>query len=137
MTIAGKMFRLVWLCVLLFLCGLPMVCSAQEYRDEDWIRTVYNEDNGLPTGEANAIVQTSDGYVWIGSYGGLIRFDGKEFLNFSARKMLNSSSIRALYEGKNGILYIGTNDMGVYLYEKGVFSHAENSDGENSFYSVR
>lgn len=137
MTIARKMFRLVWLGALLFLCSLPMVCSAQEYRDEDWIRTVYNEDNGLPTGEANAIVQTSDGYVWIGSYGGLIRFDGKEFLNFSARKMLNFSSIRALYEGKDGILYIGTNDRGVYLYEKGVFSHAENADGENSFYSVR
>lgn len=30
--------------------------------------SIYNDRNGLPTGEANAVVQTPDGYVWIGSY---------------------------------------------------------------------
>lgn len=137
MAMARKILWLGWINMLLLLCSCPILCSAQEYRDEDWIRTVYNEDNGLPTGEANAIVQTSDGYIWIGSYGGLIRFDGVEFLNFSEQNELNSSSIRALYEGQDGRLYVGTNDMGVYVYEEGVFSHIDSLDGENSFYSVR
>lgn len=137
MAMAKKILLLGCFSILLLLCSLPKLCSAREYRDEDWIRTVYNEDNGLPTGEANAIVQTSDGYIWIGSYGGLIRYDGTEFLNFSAQKKLNSSSIRALYEGKDGKLYVGTNDKGVYLYVDGVFSHIGDVDGENSFYSVR
>ena len=33
------------------------------------------EETGLPTGEANTVVQGKDGYLWIGSYGGLIRYD--------------------------------------------------------------
>ena len=40
---------------------------------------LYNNRNGLPTSEANAIAQTDDGFIWIGSYAGLIRYDGKTF----------------------------------------------------------
>ena len=40
---------------------------------------LYNNTSGLPTSEANAIVQTSEGFIWIGSYGGLIRYDGNTF----------------------------------------------------------
>ena len=40
---------------------------------------MYNNRNGLPTSEANAITQTSDGFIWIGSYAGLIRYDGNTF----------------------------------------------------------
>ena len=40
---------------------------------------VYNNQNGLPTSEANDIVETKDGFIWIGSYSGLIRYDGNTF----------------------------------------------------------
>lgn len=35
-------------------------------------------DHGLPIDEANAVLQTKDGYLWVGSYGGLLRFDGSD-----------------------------------------------------------
>ena len=41
-----------------------------------FILLLYDNTNGLPTSDANAIVQTADGFIWIGSYGGLIRFNG-------------------------------------------------------------
>ena len=43
---------------------------------------LYDNKTGLPTSEANAIAETSDGFLWIGSYGGLIRYDGSTFERF-------------------------------------------------------
>ncbi len=79
--------------------------------------TVFNEADGLPTGEANTVLQTLDGYIWIGSYGGLIRYDGKNFRNYSSEGLIDSSSIRTLFEDSKGRLWIGTNDKGVYVMQ--------------------
>lgn len=133
-------FRIGMCLVIMFgLFNMPLSCLAEGGQGvEDWMNTVYNADNGLPTGEANAVLQTRDGYIWIGSYGGLIRYDGAGFKNFSAEEgTLESSSIRALYEGSDGKLYIGTNDMGVYIYQDGIFTRVSYEGGDNAFYSVR
>lgn len=105
------------------LCARPMAAKADDSGSYgDYVVTVYNEQNGLPTGEANVVLQTSDGYVWIGSYGGLIRYDGTVFKNYSEEKEgIASSSVRALFEDSGGKLWIGTNDAGIYTYERGVF----------------
>ena len=67
------------------LLAQPLTGNAMEGGSAfgDYVVTIYNEQNGLPTGEANVVMQTSDGYIWIGSYGGLIRYDGTLFRNFS------------------------------------------------------
>ena len=103
--------------LVLFVFSLAALASAEE--ELPYVRTVFNERNGLPTGEANDVLQTSDGYVWVGSYGGLIRFDGTEFRNFSSEGILPSSSVRMLFEDSLGRLWIGTNDAGVFVYENG------------------
>ena len=59
---------------------------------------------GLPTDEANAVLQTRDGYLWVGSYGGLLRFDGSEFHNFSTEGAIATPSIRCLFEDSAGRL---------------------------------
>ena len=46
---------------------------------EGYAAVVYNNTNGLPTSEANAIAETKEGFLWIGSYSGLIRYDGSTF----------------------------------------------------------
>ncbi len=103
----------------------------------DYVVTVYNEQNGLPTGEANVVMQTSDGYIWIGSYGGLIRYDGSNFKNFSEEKDgISSSSVRTLFEDSKGRLFIGTNDAGVFVYENNQFRKIE-STAEQSFLCIR
>lgn len=118
-----------------------MIKPVSVYADDtasmqDWIIYEYNETNGLPTGEANAVLQTRDGYMWIGSYGGLIRYDGTTFRNYSEEGSILSSSIRSLFEDSQGRLWIGTNDKGVYLYDNHEFIQYvyENS---NEFLSVR
>lgn len=87
--------------------------------------SIYNDRNGLPTGEANAVVQTPDGYVWIGSYAGLIRYDGTEFRNFSDEGFILTSTVRSLYVDKSGRLWIGSNDKGVFVRDNGTFVQPE------------
>ncbi len=101
-----------------------------------YVATVYNEQNGLPTGEANTVLQTSDGYIWIGSYGGLIRYNGSEFRNYSVENAIVSSSIRSLFEDSEGRLWIGTNDVGVVVMEDNVFTEIASPE-DNSFLCVR
>lgn len=138
----GKMKRATCIiCTIVIFLTLFFVDSRCVYAEEDsslqnWIVYEYNETNGLPTGEANAVVQTRDGYVWIGSYGGLIRYDGTAFRNYSKEDAIPSSSIRALYEDRQGRLWIGTNDRGVYFYENHEFVHCEYENGQD-FLSVR
>ena len=84
-----KKHFLIGICVfLLAAVCTPTVLAAEQ--NESYVSTVYNERNGLPTGEANVVMQTSDGYIWIGSYGGLIRYDGNTFRNFSQEGKLVS-----------------------------------------------
>lgn len=100
----------------LFIVVFAQNACAEEY---PYVRTVFNERSGLPTGEANDVLQTSDGYIWVGSYGGLIRYDGTQFRNFSSEGILPSSSVRMMFEDSSGRLWIGTNDAGIFVYENG------------------
>ena len=86
------------------LIAILFVINISVLNSKAYVVTVYNERNGLPTGEANDVLQTSDGYIWIGSYGGLIRYDGSDFRNYSLEGILPSSSVRALFEDSSGRL---------------------------------
>ena len=70
---------------------------------------LYDQTKGrLPTSEAKAIAETSDGFIWIGSYSGLIRYDGNTFENMSINAGI--SSVVSLYVDSQNRLWIGTND---------------------------
>ena len=80
---------------------------------DDYVQTVYNNNNGLPCGTANDIAETSDGILWIGTYAGLYRYNGHEF-----EWMNNYDTVRnvnCLYTDYEGRLWIGTNDNGLAI----------------------
>ena len=115
------------ICMALVLLLAPTALAAgNESLHVNYITDIFNEETGLPTGEANTIVQARNGYLWIGSYGGLIRYDGSTFVSFTDR--LASGSIRALYESEDGTLYIGTNDAGAYRFKDDVFTSLRAED---------
>ncbi len=125
------------LCLMAALLALlPMFPQAAFATQDPYVATVYNERNGLPTGEANVVYQTSDNYMWIGSYGGLVRYDGSTFRNFSQEGLIPSSSIRALLEDDAGRLWVGTNDAGLFVYENGAFTRVPES-GEPVLLCIR
>lgn len=131
-----KLFSLIAALGLL-LAAVP--AAAQTIRREtlcSHVATLYNDRNGLPTGEANDVVQTPEGYIWIGSYAGLIRYDGTEFRNFSDEGMIPTSTVRSLYVDSNGRLWVGSNDMGVFYFNGEKFIQPEGQPTD-SFLCIR
>ncbi len=88
-------------------------------RQNGYLAVLYDNTNGLPTSEANAIAQTPDGFIWIGGYSGLVRYDGDSFYRFDATTGI--TSVVSLYVDTGGRLWIGTNDRGIALFENGQF----------------
>jgi response regulator RpfG family c-di-GMP phosphodiesterase/ligand-binding sensor domain-containing protein len=87
-------------------------------------RRVWTTANGLPQNSVNAVVQTPDGYLWIGTYGGLARFDGARFEVFdpASRPPLASSRILSLLAAADGDLWIGTEADGLWREHRGAFA---------------
>ncbi len=83
----------------------------------DYTAILYDSTNGLPTSEANAIVQSSDGFIWLGGYSGLIRYDGTSFYRFDSSTGI--SSVFSLYVDSKDRIYIGTNENGIACYDHG------------------
>jgi signal transduction histidine kinase len=67
-------------------------------------------ENGLPQNSVHALVQTRDGFLWLGTEAGLVRFDGVAFVVFdhSTTPGLPSGDIRFLVETQDGTLWVGT-----------------------------
>ncbi len=83
---------------------------------------VWQVENGLPQNTAQAVVQTRDGYLWIGTQEGLVRFDGVRFTVFDRRNTpaMAGKNITALLEARDGTLWAATND-GLLAMKDGAF----------------
>ena len=79
----------------------------------DYVQSVYSSNNGLPCGEANDIAQTNDGVLWIGTYAGLYRYNGREFRWVDEYESVKN--VNCLYVDEEGRLWIGTNDNGLSI----------------------
>jgi len=90
----------------------------------------YDSSIGMPTSEANAIAQTSDGFIWIGSYSGLIRYDGNIFFRYDASTGI--SNVVSLFVDSADRLWIGTNDNGIARMEKGQLTFYGKEEGLRS-----
>ena len=92
---------------------------------------VWTTAEDLPQNSVTALVQTRDGYVWLGTYGGLGRFDGVRFTVFDTGNtpQLRSNGILALLEDGQGALWIGTNGGGLSRFHDGRFTTFTSADG--------
>ena len=91
---------------------------------------LYDNSNGLPTSEANAIAETNEGFIWIGSYSGLHRYDGSNFVRLSSASGI--VSVVSLYVDTRDRLWIGTNDLGLAVMERGKIRRWSYNDGLKS-----
>ena len=100
---------------LIFLC--PSELTAEDFKTiekkdyNSYIRTIYNKENGLPSGKTNAIAETRDGVLWIGTYEGLYRFNGNEFKFMD--NLDSIKTVRSLFVDNENRLFVGTNDDGI------------------------
>jgi signal transduction histidine kinase/ligand-binding sensor domain-containing protein/DNA-binding response OmpR family regulator len=85
---------------------------------------IWNMEGGLPSNTVYAVRQTQDGYLWIGTRTGLVRFDGINFELYTTKNIpqLKDNVIRALYQDRKGTLWIGTDSGGLTRYNQGEFT---------------
>jgi ligand-binding sensor domain-containing protein len=83
----------------------------------------WNTDSGLPQNTVHSILQTRDGYLWLGTDGGLVRFDGIDFVTFNAENtpQFASDTVYHLLEAESGTLWIST-AAGLVSYRDGAFA---------------
>ncbi|MCX7722865.1 MAG: histidine kinase [Verrucomicrobiae bacterium] len=96
--------------------------SAVAAEQAGFIIDVWGNEHGLPQSSVIAIEQTRDGYLWLGTLNGLVRFDGVRFKVYDEGNTpaLGSSRIVYLFQDSSGYLWIGTEDAGVVLVKDGV-----------------
>ncbi len=109
-----------------------LVCAAGwAASPEGYTRKLWQTQDGLPEQTVQAFAQTSDHYLWIGTTGGLLRFDGARFRLFDRNNtpQLSENSVFALLVSRDGSLWIGTEGGGLVRYQHGEFRAYGAGDG--------
>ena len=98
---------------------------------QNYTTRVWQTQDGLPQQTVQAVAQTPDGFLWIGTTGGLLRFDGSRFVTFDRGNTpaLKENSIFSLLTAADGTLWIGTEGGGLVRLRGGVFRSFGVADG--------
>jgi signal transduction histidine kinase/ligand-binding sensor domain-containing protein len=114
-------FRIVFAALALLGAGRLAALSADRAITQ-YVRRVWTVEQGLPHGTVRGVVQTPDGYLWLATYEGLVRFNGEEFqiLDRSNAPEMLSIAVRMLAHGGGDTLWLGTN-AGLMRYRGGRF----------------
>ena len=99
---------LTWISLAFFTISSP--AADQSRQISQYAHTAWRTADGFFSGTPQAIAQTADGYLWVGTEGGLVRFDGVRFvpLTTSSGEHLPSARIHSLLGTRDGSLWIGT-----------------------------
>jgi len=114
---------------LLLICIAPAISQpALDQNDflsgESYLMSHWGVIEGLPSMDAWPILQSRDGYVWIGTGLGLARFDGVRFVTFNRKNTpeFKVDDVKTLFEDREGRIWIGLFSGGVLTYSQGKFN---------------
>jgi ligand-binding sensor domain-containing protein len=124
------MARLVFCALLMLTNGVAVMALDPNRGLREFGRQVWLSENGLPQNTVQAIAQTGDGYIWIGTQEGLARFDGVKFDIFDKKNTpaLKSNDIRSLLAAHDGALWIATS-FGLVRRQNGQFTTFTANEG--------
>ena len=128
------MLRFKWIGVCLalaLLAGLPATALDPGRRLTQYLQRIWQTRQGLPQSGIVAIHQTRDGYLWLGTDDGLVRFDGVRFTSPDDLDglALPKMSVRQLAEDSRGALWIATSNAGLFRIENGSVARFSERDG--------
>ena len=95
----------------------------------------YSVEEGLPQSQVYAMIQDSRGLLWLGTKGGLSKFNGKEFTTFTKEEGLSGDQVYSLFEDSKHNIWIGTGD-GITHYNGITFTKHPISEKDAIFVSA-
>lgn len=106
------------------LCFVTQTALPQDIDLQNYIVTQFGMEEGLPQSSVNDIIQTKDGYIWLATFGGLVRFDGNTFTTYdrSNTSCLISDRLLKIFPDKDGGIWLfpGFADTIVSRFKNGV-----------------
>ena len=105
------------------MCGAGLLATRAQAGPPHFIIHSWFAEDGLPQNAVTAVVQTRDGYLWLGTFTGLVRFDGVRFVVFNDNNTpaLKNNRITSLFEAADGTLWIGHETGDVTCFKAGRF----------------
>ncbi|MEW5981158.1 MAG: two-component regulator propeller domain-containing protein [Acidobacteriota bacterium] len=99
--------------------------AITQYHQRNW-----QAESGLPQHSVQAIAQTPDGYLWLGTQEGLVRFDGARFVvhDKSNTPAIHRNAVYSLIVALDGALWVGTS-AGLLRYRDGTFTRYGRTEG--------
>jgi ligand-binding sensor domain-containing protein/signal transduction histidine kinase len=122
--------RIVAAMVFLGLAGVVHAQSAPQPPStivRDRTLRLWGVDEGLPNNALTSVIQTRDGYLWVGSWAGVVRFDGVRFAPVA--QDLPNVHVRVLFEDRDGSVWIGTVGGGLARWRAGRIQMFTVADG--------
>jgi len=116
---------------LALLTALELCASSPRILPDGFTRRVWQTQDGLPENTVQAFAQTPDNYLWIGTSGGLVRFDGAGFVVYDSDNSpaIRENSVFCLTVARDGTLWAGTDGGGLLRYRGGVFRSYGTAEG--------
>jgi signal transduction histidine kinase/ligand-binding sensor domain-containing protein len=121
--VAGRRL-LEWVATVALIISCCLNSDASSSGALDYLIDNWTSDNGLPNSSVTSIAQTPDGYLWIGTYNGVSRFDGVQFINYDPLNTpeLKHPRVNSLFVDAQGTLWINTYDGSMTAFRDGVFT---------------
>ena len=119
---AGRRIAFLLLAGLLLLALAAPAGAAGEAAEEDYPPVLYDVHSGMPFSEARTVAQTPDGFIYVGCYGGLLRYDGREFARYD-----DVLGVRDLLADSRGRLWVAAD--GLLCLEQGVLCRWGTAEG--------
>jgi ligand-binding sensor domain-containing protein len=121
MSMKHRKLPLAWLLLGLAAFVFPTQAETAGASGSPFIVDAWTSKDGLPENAVISVIQTRDGYLWLGTLNGLVRFDGTHFTVFNEYNTpgLNSDRIVYLFEDSRTNLWVGTDTAGVVLVQDG------------------
>lgn len=118
--------------LLLLVASAGMVFGLDPNRTlTQYVHRIWQVQQGLPESSIYAILQSRDGYLWLGTQTGLVRFDGVRFTSLESIYPAAPSNvwIRGIAQDASGALWIGTNESGAFRIHDGEITRYSEKDG--------
>ena len=115
----------------LLVCACPAWALDPSRSLDEYALEVWDTDTGLPHNQVHTIAQTPDGYLWFGTWEGLVRFNAREFRLFDRNTVaeLADNGVRALLVDRRQRLWAGTSRGGLSRLDGETWDHFDQRDG--------
>lgn len=122
-----------WFVLTPLISGGQNIQSEEIFVDRDFTYDQWTVEDGLPVNSINEIIQSSDGYIWFGTYDGLVRFDGVRFKVYKSAEYegLTGNRIVNVNEAPDGTIWVKTEQNNLIRFKDGMFEHITKKDGLN------